>query len=491
VGVNPEEYLVEAEAFSRAVGTEYYLEGAGLKAGLNLTPIYTRHLQLFEGERFDEAKRWGLEPTEERYLLDFIVDGYFGQQTKTLSEQLAATEAAAIVTWDEQSVPYRQVPGMIANEADAVRRHALEQAYLDVLATMNPLREEREKRVQHDARGFNYPDYVALYDDLRGLRLGDLTEKMQAFISSTDELYFAALDTYLSEMRILRDDARKCDLARIFRAPIFDDLFPEERMLPTLHATMRDLGFLLEDQKNIRLDTEPRPLKSPRAFCSTIVVPDDVRLVIKPSGGVQDYESLLHEAGHAEHYGNVDRTLSFPYRCLGDAAVTESYAFLLEYLMHEPRWLFRHLGIARPDSFFQVAGFHKLYFLRRYGTKLIYEQELHRADEPNDVAEYYDELFTRNLGAGYGPESYLADVDGGFYAAQYVRAWIFEAQHRQYLQREFDDEWFRNPKAGKFLVELWRDGQRHPVEELADFMGYAGLDLGPVTEEINALMGAA
>src|SRR5205814_7354165 len=127
---------------------------------------------------------------------------------------------------------------------------------------------------------------------------------------------------------------------------------------------------------------------------------------------------------------------------------------LLEYLMHEPRWLHRHLGIMRPESFFQLAGFHKLYFLRRYGTKLIYEQVLHRADEPNDVAEYYDELFTRNLGVGYGPESYLADVDDGFYAAQYVRAWIFEAQHRHYLQREFDDDWFRNPKAGRFLVEL-------------------------------------
>src|SRR5439155_13741233 len=114
-----------------------------------------------------------------------------------------------------------------------------------------------------------------------------------------------------------------------------------------------------KDQKNIHLDTQTRPLKSPRAFCSTIQVPDDVRLVIKPSGGVLDYEALLHEAGHAEHYGNIDRTLSFPYRCLGDAAVTESYAFLLEYLMHEPRWLHRHLGITRPESFFQLAGFHK------------------------------------------------------------------------------------------------------------------------------------
>lgn len=488
--MDPDRYLADAEAFDRAINREHYLEGAGLQAGLNLTPIYTKYLSLFEGERFDEARSWGLEPTEERYLRDFIAGGHMGQQTKAISEKLAATEAAATVVWDEVPIPYRQLPGMIANEADAPRRHAMEQCYLDVMATMNPLRDDRQKRAHLAAVALGYPDYVALFDDVRALHLADLTEKMQAFIGETNDLYFAALDTYLSEMRILRDDARKCDLARIFRASALDALFPEERMLATLHATTRDFGVVLEDQKHIHLDTEARPLKSPRAFCATIQVPDDIRLVIKPSGGVQDYEALLHEAGHAEHYAHVDRTLSFPYRCLGDAAVTESYAFLLEYLMHEPSWLYRHLGITRPESFFQLAGFHKLYFLRRYGTKLVYEQELHRADEPGDLAEYYDELFTTNLGVGYGPESSLADVDAGFYAAQYLRAWIFEAQHRQYLQQEFDDEWFRNPRAGKFLIELWRDGQRNPVEKLAEFMGYAGLDIGPVTDEIRALMGA-
>ena len=176
---------------------------------------------------------------------------------------------------------------------------------------------------------------------------------------------------------------------------------------------------------------------------------------------------------------------------MGDASVTESYAFLLEYLTTGRLWLRRHLNYERSESLLQRIGFHKLYFLRRYGTKLLYEQELHRADEPSDVAELYDEMLSGALGAGYGPESYLADVDGGFYCAQYLRAWIFEAQHRLYLQREFDDEWFRNPKAGKFLVELWRDGQRYPVEQLAKFMGYENLDIGPVAAEIKSLMGAA
>jgi hypothetical protein len=489
--LEPELYFADAEAFNRAIHTEHYLAGAGHKVGLDIVPIYTRHLPLFEGERFEEAKRWGLEPTEQRYVQDFIASGYLHNQTKEIAEQVAYAESTAAVEWEERPVPYRDLPGRIANEADAVARHELERLHLEKMATFNPLLEEREKRMQRGARGFGYPDYVALFDDVRGLRIADLARQMQEFIAATNELYLAALDTYLSEMRILRDDARRCDLTRIFRAPEFDAYFASERMLSTLHASLRDLGILLEDQLNIHLDTEARPLKSPRAFCCPIQVPDDVRLVIKPSGGVQDYEALLHEAGHAEHFGNIDRTLPFAYRWLGDSSVTESYAFLIEYLANDRLWLRRHLDYAQPEGFLALAGFHKLYFLRRYGTKLIYEQELHRADEPSDVAPLYDELLTTNLGVGYGPESYLADVDDGFYCAQYLRAWIFEAQHRRYLQKEFDDEWFRNPKAGKFLIELWREGQKHPVDTLARFMGYDGLDLGPVTEEIRTLMGAA
>jgi hypothetical protein len=488
--VDPETYVQEAGAFSTALNREQYLVGAGLKNVLEIAPIFQRHLQLFEGERFAEARSWGFEPVEERYLLDFIATGYLENQTRALSEQVVADELAATIEWDGHPVPYRQVPALIANEPDAVRRHALERLHLDAMLAFNPAREERERRLQREARGFGYPDYVALYDALHAIDLDALITRMQSFIADTTEPYLAALDTYLGEMRILRDDARKCDLARIFRFSPFDSAFPEDRLLPTLHAALKDLGIDLEEQSQIHLDVEPRPLKSPRAFCSPVQVPMDVRLVLKPMGGAQDYETLFHEAGHAEHFGNVDRSLSFPYRCLGDSALTETYAFLLEHLLHDPIWLRRHLAVEQPKSLLQLAGFHRLYFLRRYGTKLIYERELHAADDPTDFAPVYDELLTNNLGVAYGPESYLADVDDGFYAAEYVRAWIFEAQLRRYLLQEFDDEWFRNPKAGRFLIEMWRDGQRYPVTQLARFMGFEGLDAGPVTDDIRALMEA-
>ena len=36
----------------------------------------------------------------------------------------------------------------------------------------------------------------------------------------------------------------------------------------------------------------------PRACCVPVVVPDDIKLIIRPAGGQADYKSLLHEGGH-------------------------------------------------------------------------------------------------------------------------------------------------------------------------------------------------
>ena len=49
-----------------------------------------------------------------------------------------------------------------------------------------------------------------------------------------------------------------------------------------------------------------RPKKSPRAFCAPVRVPGEVYLVLSPVGGRDDFSVLFHEAGHAEHYANVD-----------------------------------------------------------------------------------------------------------------------------------------------------------------------------------------
>ena len=120
-----DQYLNDAETFNRAVSTERYRAGAGLQAGLNISPIYQKYEYLFEGELFTKVPSWELEPTQVRFLQEFIADGFLGSQTRELTEKHASEESAAAIEWDERPVPYRNVPVLLANEADAVRRHAL------------------------------------------------------------------------------------------------------------------------------------------------------------------------------------------------------------------------------------------------------------------------------------------------------------------------------------------------------------------------------
>ena len=154
-------------------------------------------------------------------------------------------------------------------------------------------------------------------------------------------------------------------------------------MLPALEATLRDLGIDLGSQENVHLDIEQRPAKSPRAFCSPIEVPGKVMLVIQPIGGRDDWEALFHEAGHTEHYAHTSRDLPMEAKRLGDMAVTEGWAMLMQHLVTEPRVAATAGSTSRASSELANEGAASLlYFVRRYSAKLLYEIEFFQADDP-------------------------------------------------------------------------------------------------------------
>ena len=58
-------------------------------------------------------------------------------------------------------------------------------------------------------------------------------------------------------------------------------------------------------------------------------------------------------------------------------------------------------------------------------------------------------------------------MDAGFYSADYLRAWIRSAQLRAHLIDEVGEDWWRNPKTGELLRELFREGTKPSSEEIA------------------------
>jgi hypothetical protein len=217
-------------------------------------------------------------------------------------------------------------------------------------------------------------------------------------------------------------------------------------------------------------------------------VPEEIYLVMPPIGGREDYAALFHEAGHAEHYGCTDAGLAFEFRHLGDNSVTESFAFLLEGLTASTEWLERILGAEGAEAAIEHARAARLVMLRRYSAKLAYEVELHAPG--TDLAampDRYSELLGERIGVPWPRETWLSDVDPGFYVACYLRAWALEVDWRRELAGRFGDAWFADPGAGDWLRALWAQGQRLDADSLLAGTTGGSLDFGRLASELTSV----
>lgn len=480
-----ERYERDAEAFVSAITREYYLADAGHKEQLEIAPLYEQYGWLFER---DTVRGLLANRTDGRslHLAEFGAENYLDNTVKSLTEEITNAMLAATVDWDGQPITYRSATVVMANEPDLARRHDLFRRILQRTVEFHPKLRERLGLWYQGARDLGYPDYVALWNDLSRLDLEGLAAQTDRLLGRTASGYYSRLERSLEAIGVPRAQANTADTARLFRGTQYDALFPKEELVPALRRTLAGMGIDMDRQANLHLDIESRPLKSPRAFCAPIQVPDEVMLVISPHGGLDDYNSLLHEAGHAEHFANVSPELPFVAKYLGDNSVTEAYAMVLDNLDANPRWLADVLGLTDVGDYLRHAHFHKTYMLRRYASKLRYELQLHRG-ELAGMEQVYARTLGENLGVDVAPENYLTDLDPSFYAARYLRAWVFEVQLRRVLEYRFGEAWYASRDAGRLLLDLWSQGQSRRAEDLARDLGYAGLDPEPLIQELECI----
>ena len=84
---------------------------------------------------------------------------------------------------------------------------------------------------------------------------------------------------------------------------------------------------------------------------------------------------------------------------------------------------------------------------------------------------------------------FLIDLDDAFYAVYYLRSMILEAQLKDYLKRNFGERWWENSESGTYLKGLWSLGQKYDANELAQRLGYSGLDIHPVIADFKSYFG--
>lgn len=471
------------------VDREHYLHFSGRKPTLGTAAIVDRWGRAATPEAVRaviEAATATSDVGERRHLhalAQAAVGLFVERELASVTDELATAEARATVTVDGTTLGYHAAAVALQNEPDRDRRRRLEAARLDVVAGLDPLRRRRFQRHCELLESLGFDDPVALYARVEQIDLDALGQTMTGFLARTRDLYLEAVSPWYEEVvGVGFERAERHDAAVLFRMADRDAWFLPDRLLETLAATLAGLGVPLEDQPNVHLDTEDRPGKHPRAFCAPVRVPEEIYLVIRPTGGYQDYRALFHEAGHAEHFAHTDTGRPFEERHLGDNSVTEAWAFTLEHLLADQDFLVDRLGVNQGElsDFHRRAHTYLLYMLRRYAAKLLYELELYRvpAAEVTGMAERYAAILTTHLGFRHPPQSYLDDVDPGFYVAQYLRAWMLEAQMRRRWESLGGDHWWRSPAIGEELRHWWSLGQARYADELADL-----LEVGPLGPE--------
>lgn len=491
-----DDYRRDFEDFYTSLAREHYLFHSGQKNLLELGPIYERHSPLFDKEAIERLSgeiavsgHSEAERASASRLLCFAVEHYLESLVRDLTEQIGQFEATATVEVRGRELTFQDSAVAVITEHDRESRNEVYSRRLAVIDESNELRKERIERQHKTARLLGYSSYAELFEKLRRLDYDDIARQCEPLLSRTEAAYVARLDDALRrDLGLGIDQAERPDAIYLLHLTSFDNKFPSRDMLRVYGDTMAGLGINVSSQRNIVIDSEPRPRKNPRAFCMPISIPDDIKLVIRPTGGQSDYQSLLHESGHAQHFGWSSAHLPPEFKYTGDYALTETYAFLFNHLVSDSNWLSDFLGIADSGEFVRSVMLARLVTVRRYIGKLNYERQLHRVGMMTDTAEVYAQLQTTSTRFKTDPREFLFDLDDGFYSASYLRAWAFEVLLREYLKTSFGKRWWASERAGGFLKEIWETGDRYTADEMADQIGIGPIDFAPLADEFNSAL---
>jgi hypothetical protein len=484
-------YLYERSEEGRAVRV-------GEKETSEQAAIVARYDDLFTREQHQalRAVEDGTRGEERERLYRLREAAAGGVVVRELAEESDKLENAILaerVEFRGESLPLRAAQARLAVLDDYAARDELGEAAADVSAGFNcPRHGLMQKGEALDAELSADPDPVGRSAARKNVDLHALSEALQAAVRLQDDSWQELREEWLDRVLGAERDAepRSHQVSYLRRMSPFADLYAKERSVPICLDTLSSLGFDLASNGGIKLDLDDRPQKSPRACVIASDPPSVVHLITRAQGGLHDYQAFLHEAGHALHFAGLDPELPYTFRRLSrDHALTEIYSFLLESITREPGWHSLHFGVdeAEDADRAEAARFLEVLLFRRYAAKLDYELRLWSDFEnASDYAKTYEDNLRGAVGFRYRADGYLIDMDGDFYSADYLRAWIRTAQLRAHLRSTIGEDWWRRAETGELLRALFQEGTRPTSEEIADRIGYDPLDTAPLVEELVA-----
>src|SRR5262245_21010954 len=484
-------YLYERSEEGRAVRV-------GEKEVSEQAAIVARYGDLFSREQLqalrDEEHASDGEQREWLYRLRKTCEsGLVAAELAERDDELENAMLAARVTFKGEELPLRSALAQLAVIPDYRDRDELGELYRKKSAEFNEERLELLRAYEElEADLSEEPDPIARSEEEKQISLRELESVLVAASARVESTFIELRETWFERLlgAAREPQPSSAHMGYVRRLSPLDVTYTKDRATEVCLQTLSALGFDLAADRNIKLDLDDRPQKSPRACVIASDPPTVVHLITRAQGGLHDYQAFLHEAGHALHYAGVDPRLPYTFRRLSrDHALTEIYSYICEAITREPGWHQQYFGLgeeeARTNA--QATVFLEALLYRRYTAKLRYELGFwSNFEQAALVSDDYAEKLTAATGVRYSSDGHLADMDAGFYSADYLRAGRPHPQLRPPLVDEVGEDWWRSEQTGEVLRVLFAEGTKPSSEEIAARLGYEPYDTTPMINELIA-----
>jgi hypothetical protein len=467
----------QCEALRRSRTREEYRWHAGHQPTRELWALYQRFDELLSRDLFVALRDLPFEPAEMAPLLQVMAWHGLDRAAGEKGELIAQQEALASVVHEFEPIGLARAGLRVAVEGEFGPRHELDWAIRSRVDELAGFRRDRLIARHRAAQELGYEGERAMWDALYGLDLEVLCDDAGKLLSRTKSAYSDALRDELVFHGLDGRDVWHADLRWVLRGSTHDGGLAIGAMTDAVHRTLGMLGVRVSDLQGLRIEQATPDAPKSGSACYPIDAPGEVHVVLQSVGGRIRLRDLLDMYGQACRYCLVEPSVSFPRRVLGDPAVAEAYGLLFRSLVGERVWLERFLEPGSVEDLHRLHRLERLYEARSLAANVLFDRELDRlirSDELEAAPELYVEMMTDALGVQEWPECWLL-VEDRVAAAHALRARMLEYRLRAFVKSEYDEEWFQEGRSGRFLIDLWRQGQRFTARELCLALGADGL----------------
>lgn len=430
-----------AESFSQNLNHALYQRHTGVLADIPLKQVYEAPGIFTRDTILELANSLAAAPEADRPRLRmtwrFLVEGYLRLNAADYDEELARrydqlTESGAWARHDALNA-FSQL-GQQAPEETSAELFTL---YSERWATLGQSLQQV---------GFDLLSYLELIGGGNPLCLA---AEAKAYLAET-------ADTYVSALADLRRQAGpiqgRIELETALAGPQFAYGFPLAEQVPTIEDTLYHLGIDVTRQPNLALEIN-RSLQPGSAMAFPVRVPEEIYLVVSPTGGLNAYEQFLRVTGMIMPKLLLSPKLPWATRRLADHGVAEAFGEIFAGLLGNGTWLADLLKLDDSvNEFVDFYRFRRLYHLRRAAARLIHLVDRARGQDD------YTAIFEGALGVKHSPNTLWLDMGWQRRALATWQGLQRGVQLESALIERHGPRWYRDTTASAELRELWASG---------------------------------